>query len=1015
MTTRKLEIKIVGDDRDIQRVFGKTSKSANGWSSTLVSAGKKAALGLAAGGVAAAGLGTKLTMMAGDAAEVESKFQVTFGREMPAMVKELDKFSEATGASRFQLRQQAADMGALLVPMIGSRKEASGLSMQMVKLATDLSSFNNIPVADALEKIRAGLVGEAEPLRSVGVLLSDAAVKQEAYRSGIARTGAELTEQQKVQARANIILQQTKLAQGDATRTADSFTNQLRRLRNSVSDTGTELGLKLLPHVTNFLQKVNREVVPAVEDWAVQMRDELKPRLDAISDWASDHKDDFSDLFEEAIERAGEFAEILGKIGKAADGTAKAAGGWDVAFNLLLGGAIASNLAKVLTKLAGPAGKGGIVGALMKIKGLGPTLALTIALSFILDERSQPFLDAMENNLRRKLHLDGLLGLVGESGGGAATVQGENASDKAAAGSAGAGMVTVNPRRLPAGQGRPSTKPHVVDFVRRVSKIFGAPLTIIDNSTHSENTTSGNRSDHADGNAADIPMTGAALTRLGQAALIAAGVKPAAAAKITGGVFNVGGVNILFNTNVGGNHFDHLHVGLKAPVQGGADEPAPVAVDGTAATDAGSVKSAPLIPNTMQLALARAEGSQGMKDDLTALSVIEKYLAGRLTRTKDLEKKLELQEALNSIRDRVQSVKGQLADAEKERQTKLDEALERMRESARDKFAQTIELLRARIVDRREGFAAAFGTAADQLAKVWDAKTDLLLANARAKVSAFGFEIGAGEETPAERALREFREQRAAEDRARRRAAATPEELAALDLEDRERALEDAAALERKAADEALAAERRRITDERALKREGFLGDLNDLQAHWATTNASSEQRMEELKALLNEYELPFSEVGSLVGDAFANSFLESLKVVFARLAELRGEMNAVAPQQAAEAAFTGARDAGLAPWEAALAARSAGLNARYGLPVPGFAAGVRNFPGGFALVGEQGPELVRLPGGSDVIPNHLLGGIVVNVTLPGAVLLGSSRETTRELARQLAPELAREIKQAIG
>lgn len=41
----------------------------------------------------------------------------------------------------------------------------------------------------------------------------------------------------------------------------------------------------------------------------------------------------------------------------------------------------------------------------------------------------------------------------------------------------------------------------------------------------------------------------------------------------------------------------------------------------------------------------------------------------------------------------------------------------------------------------------------------------------------------------------------------------------------------------------------------------------------------------------------------------------------------------------------------------------------------PGFADGVTNFSGGFAIVGERGPELVNLPRGSDVIPNHMLGG----------------------------------------
>jgi hypothetical protein len=40
---------------------------------------------------------------------------------------------------------------------------------------------------------------------------------------------------------------------------------------------------------------------------------------------------------------------------------------------------------------------------------------------------------------------------------------------------------------------------------------------------------------------------------------------------------------------------------------------------------------------------------------------------------------------------------------------------------------------------------------------------------------------------------------------------------------------------------------------------------------------------------------------------------------------------------------------------------------------IPGFAEGVTNYGGGLAIVGERGPELVNLPRGSDVIPNHRL------------------------------------------
>lgn len=59
---------------------------------------------------------------------------------------------------------------------------------------------------------------------------------------------------------------------------------------------------------------------------------------------------------------------------------------------------------------------------------------------------------------------------------------------------------------------------------------------------------------------------------------------------------------------------------------------------------------------------------------------------------------------------------------------------------------------------------------------------------------------------------------------------------------------------------------------------------------------------------------------------------------------------------------------------------------------VPGFADGVNNFGGGLAVVGERGPELLNLPRGSDVIPNHMLGGGATNNKLQGEFHLAGDK-----------------------
>jgi hypothetical protein len=191
--------------------------------------------------------------LASDAQETASKFKTVFGRETGRATKVLDEFSRATGTSRFELKEQAAQFQALIRPMGLSTKGASDMSLGMTKLATDLASFNNSSVEEAMTALQSGLVGESEPLRRFGVQLSAARIEAFAYAEGIAKQGKELTAAQKAQASYGIILKDTKLAQGDAVKTADSFANQFKRLKSQVTDAATSLGVVLLPAVTSVI------------------------------------------------------------------------------------------------------------------------------------------------------------------------------------------------------------------------------------------------------------------------------------------------------------------------------------------------------------------------------------------------------------------------------------------------------------------------------------------------------------------------------------------------------------------------------------------------------------------------------------------------------------------------------------------------------------------------------------------------------------------------------------------
>ena len=186
-------------------------------------------------------------------------------------------FKAATGSSKFESRELAADLGLIIRGMGFTEQATFDMSTQMVELAADMSSAKNVPLALALDKIRAGLIGESEPLRTMGVLLNEARVKEEAYATGIAATGVELTIQEKVQARMNIILADSVAMHGDLENTQKSSANQWRAIQNVVFDAATTFGRKLLPAFNDVLGVMRTMVDRGVEvlEWLSASEDRM--------------------------------------------------------------------------------------------------------------------------------------------------------------------------------------------------------------------------------------------------------------------------------------------------------------------------------------------------------------------------------------------------------------------------------------------------------------------------------------------------------------------------------------------------------------------------------------------------------------------------------------------------------------------------------------------------------------------------------------------------------------------
>jgi len=175
----------------------------------------------------------------------------------------------ATLDNSFGLTQKAAldtaNTFGLLFGNIGLTESAAArLAKTLTERAADVGSLFNVQSAKVAQDFTSAIEGQSRTVRKYGVLLSEAAVNQFAYNKGIAEAGTELTQQQKILARSQIILEQTTKAQGDAARTAGTFAGQLRTLTPQIDEARRAIGEALLP-VATVLVKTIRTVVEAFD------------------------------------------------------------------------------------------------------------------------------------------------------------------------------------------------------------------------------------------------------------------------------------------------------------------------------------------------------------------------------------------------------------------------------------------------------------------------------------------------------------------------------------------------------------------------------------------------------------------------------------------------------------------------------------------------------------------------------------------------------------------------------
>ena len=262
MTVDELQVLITANTNELRKEIGNANKSianlqksASKSTSGVSSAFKKLKTGIVALGI---GKVIKDSIQSGmDAIESDSLFETVMGNNADAVKAWSNTVADTLGLSAVAMQKNIGVIYNMTSSMGVAGDNALKMSKGVSVLAEDMASFYNLDSAEAFNKLRAGLTGETEPLKALGILVDENTVKQVAYSEGIAQNGAELTNQQKVLARYVAILKQTGNAQGDLARTLNSPSNMLRSLKQSVTNLGIAFSKILMPVVQAVLPWLN--------------------------------------------------------------------------------------------------------------------------------------------------------------------------------------------------------------------------------------------------------------------------------------------------------------------------------------------------------------------------------------------------------------------------------------------------------------------------------------------------------------------------------------------------------------------------------------------------------------------------------------------------------------------------------------------------------------------------------------------------------------------------------------
>lgn len=195
--------------------------------------------------------------LASNLEEVQNVVDVTFGNMNQSVNEWSRTMMTAVGMSEFSAKKYSSTLGAMFKSMGMGRTQVYAMSTGLARLAGDMASFYNLDHDTAFQKIRAGMSGETEPLKQLGINMSVANMEAYAMSQGITQSYQAMSQLEQTQLRYNYLLKVTSDSHGDFIRTSDGWANQTRLLSEGWKEFMTTLGQGLVVVFNPFLKMLN--------------------------------------------------------------------------------------------------------------------------------------------------------------------------------------------------------------------------------------------------------------------------------------------------------------------------------------------------------------------------------------------------------------------------------------------------------------------------------------------------------------------------------------------------------------------------------------------------------------------------------------------------------------------------------------------------------------------------------------------------------------------------------------